>query len=140
MAYVGGWRGRRNRAGRVANGMAVPVPASPDERGGKVGVYAIVETGGKQHLVREGDTLQVEMLPAEVGQAVTLDRVLAVQLEDRLEVGRPFVDGARVTVKVVRHGRGPKIIVFKYKAKKNYRRKKGHRQPFTMVRVEKIEV
>jgi len=103
-------------------------------------VYAIVETGGKQHLVREGDTLQVEMLPAEVGQAVTLDRVLAVQLEDRLEVGRPFVDGARVTVKVVRHGRGPKIIVFKYKAKKNYRRKKGHRQPFTMVRVEKIEV
>ena len=103
-------------------------------------MYAIVETGGKQHLVREGDTLQVEMLPAEVGQAVTLDRVLAVQLEDRLEVGRPFVDGARVTVKVVRHGRGPKIIVFKYKAKKNYRRKKGHRQPFTMVRVEKIEV
>jgi len=103
-------------------------------------VYAIVETGGKQHLVREGDTLEVELLPAGEGETVTLDRVLAVELDGRLEVGKPFVDGARVTVKVVRHGRGPKIIVFKYKAKKNYRRKKGHRQPFTMVRVEKIEV
>ena len=103
-------------------------------------MYAIVETGGKQHLVREGDTLEVELLPAGEGETVTLDRVLAVELDGRLEVGKPFVDGARVTVKVVRHGRGPKIIVFKYKAKKNYRRKKGHRQPFTMVRVEKIEV
>jgi len=103
-------------------------------------LYAIVETGGKQHLVREGDTLQVELLTGEVGQVLTLERVLAVENEDRLEVGRPFVDGAKVTVKVVRHGRGPKIIVFKYKAKKNYHRKKGHRQPFTTVRVEKIEV
>lgn len=102
-------------------------------------MYAIVETGGKQHLVREGDTLQVELLPAEEGQVVTLNRVLAVGDEERLEVGRPFLDGAAVTVRVVRHGRGPKIIVFKYKAKKNYRRKQGHRQPFTTVRVEKIE-
>lgn len=102
-------------------------------------MYAIVETGGKQYRVQEGDTLFVEKLAVEPGETVALDRVLAVEKDGQLRVGTPSVEGARVTFKVVRHGKGQKIIVFKYKAKKNYRRKKGHRQPFTQVTVEKIE-
>ncbi len=103
-------------------------------------MYAIIETGGKQYRVQEGDTLYVEKLPAEAGETVELNKVLAVVAGDELKVGTPLVEGAKVILKVVRHGRGKKIIVFKYKAKKNYRRKKGHRQPFTQVTVEKIEV
>lgn len=101
-------------------------------------MYAIIETGGKQYLVREGDTLYVEKLPAEVGETVTLDRVVAVEKDGELKVGTPLVEGASVVLKVERHGKRRKIIVFKYKPKKNYRRKKGHRQPFTEVVVEKI--
>jgi large subunit ribosomal protein L21 len=103
-------------------------------------VYALIETGGKQYKVQEGDTLFVELLPREPGETLEIDRVLAVEKDGRLQVGTPTVEGAKVVLKVVRHGRGAKIIVFKYKAKKNYRRKTGHRQPFSEVTVEKIEV
>jgi large subunit ribosomal protein L21 len=102
-------------------------------------LYAIIETGGKQYRVSEGDTLYVEKLPAQAGETVEIDRVLALVDGDNLKIGSPVVEGARVVLKVVRHGRGKKIIVFKYKAKKNYRRKQGHRQAFTEVTVEKIE-
>ncbi len=102
-------------------------------------MYAIIATGGKQYRVREGDTLLVEKLAVEPGEVVEIDQVLAVEKDGELRVGSPVVEGARVILKAVRHGRGPKIIVFKYKPKKNYRRKKGHRQPFTEVIVEKIE-
>lgn len=103
-------------------------------------MYAIIETGGKQYRVQEGDTLYIEKLAAEPDEVVTIDRVLAVGGEDGgLKVGQPVVPGAKVSLKVLRHGRGRKIIVFKYKSKKNYRRKKGHRQAFTAVQVEKIE-
>jgi len=102
-------------------------------------LYAIIETGGKQYRVQEGDTLYVEKLPAEAGETVEVDKVLAVVKEGELKVGNPLVEGAKVLVKVVRHGRCKKIIVFKYKPKKNYRRKQGHRQAFTQVTVEKIE-
>jgi len=102
-------------------------------------LYAIIETGGKQYRVQEGDTLYIEKLPAEVGETVELDRVLTVVKDGDLKVGTPLVEGARVVLKVIRHGRGKKIIVFKYKPKKNYRRKQGHRQPFTQVTVKKIE-
>ncbi len=101
-------------------------------------MYAIIETGGKQFRVQEGDTLYIEKLHNEPGETVEIDRVLAVQKDDGLKLGSPVVEGATVQLKVVRHGRGKKIIVFKYKAKKNYRRKKGHRQSFTQVTVEKI--
>lgn len=101
-------------------------------------MYAIIETGGKQFRVQEGDTLYVEKLHYEPGEAVEINRVLAVEKDGRLKVGTPVVEGATVQLKVVRHGRGKKIIVFKYKAKKNYRRKRGHRQSFTQVTVEKI--
>lgn len=101
-------------------------------------MYALIETGGKQYKVREGDTLYIELLHTEPGQALEIDKVLAVEKDGQVKVGTPLVEGARVLLKVVRHGRGRKIIVFKYKAKKNYRRKTGHRQPFTQVTVEKI--
>lgn len=101
-------------------------------------MYAIMETGGKQYKVQEGDILDVELLNAEVGDVVELQNVLMVSDQAGVKVGSPFVEGASVQVKVEKHGKGPKIIVFKYKAKKNYRRKQGHRQPYTRVVVEKI--
>ncbi|HHU86218.1 MAG: 50S ribosomal protein L21 [Pelotomaculaceae bacterium] len=102
-------------------------------------MYAIIETGGKQYRVQEGDTLYLEKLPFEAGETVEVNKVLALVKDDEFKFGTPLVENARVILKVVRHGRGKKIIVFKFKAKKNYRRKQGHRQPFTQVIVEKIE-
>jgi large subunit ribosomal protein L21 len=103
-------------------------------------MYAIIETGGKQYCVREGDALNVEKLAGEAGAEVVFDRVLLVGTADGVKVGQPVVPGARVVGRVLSQGRGKKIIVFKYKPKKNYRRKQGHRQPYTRVLVEKIEV
>jgi large subunit ribosomal protein L21 len=102
-------------------------------------MYAIIETGGKQYRVSEGDTLYIEKLPAQADETVEINRVLALVDGENVKIGSPLVEGARVLLKVVRHGRGKKIIVFKFKAKKNYRRKQGHRQAFTQVTVEKIE-
>ena len=102
-------------------------------------MYAIIETGGKQFKVAEGDVLKVELLHAEAGETVEIDKVLLVNKDGQLTVGKPYVEGAKVTLKVEENGKGKKIIVFKYKAKKNYRKKKGHRQPYTKVTVEKME-
>ncbi|CAG7631190.1 50S ribosomal protein L21 [Paenibacillus solanacearum] len=102
-------------------------------------MYAIIETGGKQYKVQEGDVVYIEKLTAGEGESVTFDRVLAVSKEGGLVVGAPTVSGASVSGKVEKHGKGEKIIVFKYKAKKNYRRKQGHRQPYTKVVIEKIQ-
>ena len=101
-------------------------------------MYAIVKTGGKQYKVAEGDVLFVEKLEANEGDVVTLDQVLAVAGENGLTVGSPVVEGATVTAKVVAQGKAKKVIVYKYKAKKDYRRKQGHRQPYTKIVVEKI--
>lgn len=101
--------------------------------------YAIVETGGKQYKVAEGDTIDVEKLPVEQGEEVRLDRVLLVNQEGNVQVGRPTIEGASVVAKVQRHDRGRKIVVFKYKPKKNYRRKQGHRQAYTRLLIQKIE-
>ncbi|MFA8439664.1 50S ribosomal protein L21 [Pueribacillus sp. YX66] len=100
-------------------------------------MYAIIETGGKQIKVEEGQEITVELLQGETGETVTFDNVLFVGGDDT-KVGTPYVEGATVSGKIVEHGRGDKIIVFKYKAKKNYRRKQGHRQPYTKVTIEKI--
>ena len=100
---------------------------------------AIIETGGKQYKVAEGDTLFIEKLPVEAGDTVTFDKVLAVLDGDKATFGAPVVDGAKVTASVVKNGKGKKIIVFKYKPKKGYRRKQGHRQPYTKVTIGKIE-
>ncbi|KXG77047.1 50S ribosomal protein L21 [Thermotalea metallivorans] len=101
-------------------------------------MYAIIETGGKQYRVQEGDTLFIEKLDVAQGETVEFDRVLALSKEGQLTVGAPVVNGAKVSATVVENGKGPKIIVFKYKAKKDYRRKQGHRQPYTKVKIEKI--
>jgi large subunit ribosomal protein L21 len=100
-------------------------------------VFAIVQTGGKQYKVREGDVIRVEKLPVEAGDQVTLDEVLMVHGEET-KIGRPLVEGASVVARVQRNAKGKKIVVFKYKAKKNYRKKTGHRQPFTELVIEKI--
>ena len=96
-------------------------------------MYAIIATGGKQYKVSEGDTIYVEKLEAPVGEVVTFP-VLMLSGES-IEVGNPYVEGATVTGKVIRHGKGEKIRILKYKSKKNYRRKAGHRQPFTKVEI-----
>ena len=101
---------------------------------------AIIETGGKQYKVAEGDTLFLEKLPVEAGDTVTFDKVLAVLDGDKATFGAPVVDGAKVTASVVKNGKGKKVIVFKYKPKKGYRRKQGHRQPYTKVTIGKISV
>lgn len=104
-------------------------------------MYAIIESGGKQFRVSEGSVLKVEKLEADIGTDVVFDRVLAVrnENENEMEIGAPYLKGAKVTARVLSHGKGKKIIVFKFKPKKNYRRKQGHRQPFTQVIIQKIE-
>ncbi len=101
-------------------------------------MYAVIVTGGKQYKVSEGDVLFIEKLEAEEGAAVTFDQVLMTGDGEDVKVGAPTVDGASVEAKVVKNGKGKKIYVFKMKRKKNYRRKKGHRQPFTKVEITKI--
>lgn len=103
-------------------------------------MYAIIETGGKQYRVHEGDVVFIDKLDLEEGSTVTFDKVLAVSREGSLTVGTPVIADASVSAKVIGHGKGKKIIVFKYKPKKNYRRKQGHRQPYTKVQIEKINV
>jgi large subunit ribosomal protein L21 len=102
-------------------------------------VYAVIETGGKQLTVREGDVVRVEKLEASPGDVVTLDRVLLIG-DGRPRVGAPTVDGATVQARVVRTGRGRKVVVMKFKAKAHSRRKTGHRQAFTELRIERITV
>ena len=101
-------------------------------------MYAIIATGGKQYRVEEGQTLDVELLLAEAGETVEIDSVLMLNKDGEIVTGKPYVEGAKVSLKVVENGKAPKIVVFKYKPKKNYRRKKGHRQPYTRVTVESI--
>lgn len=101
-------------------------------------MYAIILTGGKQYRVQEGDTVFVEKLPADEGTEVVFDKVVAVSREGVLSTGNPLIENASVNAKVLGHGKEKKIIIFKYKAKKNYRKKQGHRQPYTKVTIEKI--
>ena len=101
--------------------------------------YAIIKTGGKQYRVAEGDEIYIETIEGEAEDFVNFDEVLALSEGGLLRVGSPFLAGAVVTGQIVKHGRGKKIVVFKYKAKKGYRRKQGHRQPYTLVRIESIK-
>jgi len=102
-------------------------------------MFALIETGGKQYRVTEGTILKVEKLEAEEGAAVVLDKVLLLSEDDEtVTVGRPLIEGASVTAKVIKQGRGKKIIVYKYKKRKNYHKKQGHRQSYTKLVIEKI--
>ena len=100
--------------------------------------YAIVEDGGKQFRAVEGDMIDVDRFPAEVGEEVDLERVLLVADDGEVLIGTPLVDGARVQATVVSQVKGPKVIVFKYKPKERYRVKKGHRQQYTRLRIDSI--
>jgi len=101
-------------------------------------VYAIIETGGKQYKVSEGDVVYIEKLELEDGAEVKFDKVLLVGEGDSIKVGSPAVDGAIVSGKVLKNGKAKKVVVFKYKPKKGYRKKQGHRQAYTKVQIEKI--
>ncbi len=101
-------------------------------------MYAIIQTGGKQYKVSEGDVVYIEKLNAEEGASVSFDEVLAVGEGAELKLGNPFVGGATVSGTVLKNGKAKKVLIFKYKPKKGYRRRQGHRQPYTKVQIEKI--
>ena len=102
-------------------------------------MYAIIESCGRQYKVAEGDVVFFEKLDVEEGKKVTFDKVVLVSEDKKVEVGAPYVKGVKVEGKVVSHGKGKKVLVYKYKAKKNYRRTQGHRQPYTKVEITKIK-
>ena len=99
-------------------------------------MLAVIKTGGKQYLVSPGQKIKVEKLDAPEGQEIVFDQVLLLDKDDKLEIGTPLVGGVKVIAKVLRHGKAKKIVVFKYKAKKRYKVKKGHRQLFTEVEIK----
>ncbi|MBP3481439.1 MAG: 50S ribosomal protein L21 [Clostridia bacterium] len=101
-------------------------------------MYAIIETGGKQYKVQDGDVIFIEKINAENDSKFVFDKVVAVGADDGIKVGAPYVDGATVEANVVKTGKAKKIIVYKMKPKKNYRRKQGHRQPYTKVQITAI--
>ena len=102
-------------------------------------MYAVMTSGGKQYKVEEGETLQVEKIPGDVGSSVTFDRVLMISDDDTISIGQPVLDDASVEGHIVEQGKSKKIIVFKYKRRKRYRRKHGHRQQYTAVKIDRIK-
>ncbi|MBC8417823.1 MAG: 50S ribosomal protein L21 [Proteobacteria bacterium] len=102
-------------------------------------MYAVIKTGGKQYRVAKGDEVKIEQLKGEVGDAVTFEQVLLTSNGENVEVGQPILDNSKVVGRITRHGKDRKVVVFKYKKRKGYRRKKGHRQTFTLVRIEDIK-
>ncbi len=101
-------------------------------------MYAVIVTGGKQYRVQEGDVIYIEKLDVAEDDVVDFDNVIAVGKDDGVVIGTPVVEGAKVTAKVIKNGKSKKITVFKYKAKKDSKTKKGHRQPYTKVQIEAI--
>jgi large subunit ribosomal protein L21 len=103
-------------------------------------MYAFIQTGGKQYRVAQGDDLTVEKLPGQVGDPVVFDKVLMTVDGENVQVGKPYVESAKVLGRLTRQDKSKKIMVFKFKRRKGYRRTKGHRQPFSLVKIEGIEV
>jgi large subunit ribosomal protein L21 len=103
-------------------------------------MYAIIESGGKQYRVEEGQKIKVEKLPFKEDEAIHINEVLLVKKDERVYLGRPFVEGATVEARVLSHGRGKKVIVFKYRRRKDYKKKIGHRQHYTELLIEKIKL
>lgn len=101
-------------------------------------MYAIIETGGKQYKVSEGDVIKVEKLAVEAGTAYAFDKVLVVSGDNGISVGAPYVEGAKVAATVIGDGKAKKVIIYKYKSKKGFHKKKGHRQPYTMLKIDSI--
>jgi large subunit ribosomal protein L21 len=117
---------------------SVVILFTSDECGGNTSVYAVIEAGGKQHKVTEGEILHVEKIDAEIGAEVKFDKVMMVKTDENVLVGKPYVQNASVTAEVVEQGKEKKIIVFKFKRKSNYFRKQGHRQQYTAVKIKAI--
>jgi ribosomal protein L21 len=131
-----------NRTVQVTNGgdkLLTYLQAGESKKCGGALMYAVIQTGGKQYKVAEGEVLKVEKLAGTAGDKLTLDQVLMVNGENGTRIGTPVVEGAQVIVEVIEQGREKKIEVYKYKKRKNYRRHQGHRQAFTKIKVEKIE-
>jgi large subunit ribosomal protein L21 len=103
-------------------------------------MYAVIKTGGKQFKVTEGDTLKIEKLPTEVGKAFSLNSVLTLVDGDKVTIGKPMIKGASINATVVSHGKGDKVKIFKMNRRKGYRKSQGHRQSFTEIKINKIEV
>lgn len=101
-------------------------------------MYAVIETGGKQYRVQEGDVITVEKLKVSAGDDITFDRVLMLNDGEKVQIGTPIIEAAKVFGTVVENGKGEKVIIFKYKSKKDYRKKQGHRQPYTKVKIESV--
>ena len=101
-------------------------------------MYAIIETGGKQYKVSEGTTIDVEKVKGSEDGSVEFDKILLISYDDDVKTGNPHIDGAKVVGKIVKQAKAPKILVFKFKPKRNYRRRYGHRQPYTRVKIEQI--
>jgi large subunit ribosomal protein L21 len=102
-------------------------------------MYAVIESGGKQHRVSTGDEVMVEKLAGEVGEIISFDKVLLTSDGETVNVGKPYLEDTKVVGRITRHDKHKKIVVFKYKRRKGYRRKRGHRQQFTLVKIENIE-
>ena len=102
-------------------------------------MYAVVSTGGKQYKVQKGETLRIEKIPGEVGSKVTFDKVLMVADGENIRLGQPVIEKAAVQASIVEQDKAKKILIFKYKRRKRYRRKQGHRQPYTAIRIDGIE-
>jgi large subunit ribosomal protein L21 len=102
-------------------------------------MYAVVNTGGKQYKVQKGETLRIEKIPGEVGSSVTFDKVLMLADGENIRVGQPILENVAVQAHIVEQDKAKKILIFKYKRRKRYRRKNGHRQPFTAIRIDGIE-
>ena len=103
-------------------------------------MYAIVHTGGKQYKIQEGETLRVEKMAGDVGSEISFDQVLMVSDGENISVGQPVLENAAVKATIVEQGKAKKVLVFKYKRRKRYRRKQGHRQQYTAVKIDKIEM
>ncbi len=128
-----------NGVGVRTSGTSVPSQESEPVMKELKQMQAIIVTGGKQYKVSEGDTLFIEKLEAEAGQSITFDQVLAILDGDNATFGAPVVEGAAVDATVVKNGKGKKIRIFKYNAKKGYRKRQGHRQPYTKVQIGAIK-
>ena len=102
-------------------------------------MYAVIKTGGKQYRVARGEEVKVEKLPGEVGDQVMFDQVLLASDGEKVQLGQPYIENSNVVGTITRQGKNRKIVVFKYKRRKGYRKKRGHRQPFTLVRIEDIK-
>ena len=102
-------------------------------------MYAVIKTGGKQYRVAPGEEVKVEKLPGEMGDTITFDKVLLTSDGENVQIGRPYLENTKVVGHLIHHGKNRKIVVFKYKKRKGYRRKRGHRQHFTLVKINSIE-